>query len=837
MWTAISVTVSNGSKQVTVNSGDSTSLIRDNSWLQIANQPIVEIQSVSGSTITLKDNWPFPTQTNQPAFSATTPVDLHIISDELKALYDNIVGSSTSMTSFMQALLSANSPDELAEFINAAKTTTQITGSNGIQVTGNWQSGYVLSIDDTIVKIGTGPTETLSNADLDVEYISKEEYEQLESAKTFDARFGRKYYEQYEVPYGKTRKTFDQMFTINRNSSKWCFGKDRKIVEVPPNQPAYEYDPATGEPKGILIEEQRTNLLQYSENFDNPYFNRWKSIIIPNSIVSPSGDVDGVKIIYGSGGQSAFEKQQPIEYDVPFTMSCYYKAGSTSVARLNNYFGPSSGASATTTFNLDTGTYTINTSSTNIVSDAGIVDVGNGWYRCWHTYVIPSSNPNITRHLPKYQFIGNSDDYIYVWGAQFEQGPFPTSYISTAAEFVSRASTATYIDSNGVLQTAAVNEPRENHVYVDGEWVSTGLLVEPSRTNLFNASTLSSMGSSTVPRLSGSGDLSPLTTTAPDGSTINAYTNTPNSTTPRIEVVDPSTLMSLNTPYTLTFYAKIAESQTTTLSLTILGYSVRVNIDTLTFSSESLSSNIELHDKSIVDFGNGWAKISIVFAILNDLNQGTFRIPNYHSSEGLWGAGDNIFLWGYQLEEGYYSTSYIPTSGSQVTRAADITTSTQKTRLADIVNSDLGEWFNPNEGTFVVELRIDRLPANNAGIILSGDSTGDTFGTNAFGVYLTINGQIGLQPRTFGENFIVTDLIPIVGENNKIAFSYISGKFAVALNGEVRTYSVGEGSAPTAPLRLIHGNNGKYLNTTASSLGYRPYAVSDAELQKLSSLG
>ena len=41
---------------------------------------------------------------------------------------------------------------------------------------------------------------------------------------------------------------------------------------------------------------------------------------------------------------------------------------------------------------------------------------------------------------------------------------------------------ATYVDSNGVIQTAAANVPRFDHDPVTGE--SLGLLIEESRTNL-----------------------------------------------------------------------------------------------------------------------------------------------------------------------------------------------------------------------------------------------------------------------------------------------------------------------------------------------------------------
>jgi hypothetical protein len=53
-----------------------------------------------------------------------------------------------------------------------------------------------------------------------------------------------------------------------------------------------------------------------------------------------------------------------------------------------------------------------------------------------------------------------------------------------------------------------------------------------------------------------------------------------------------------------------------------------------------------------------------------------------------------IYLWGAQLEQGSYATSYIPTSGSAVTRAADLAGST----------GDLSDTFNDSEGVLMAEI-------------------------------------------------------------------------------------------------------------------------------------
>lgn len=90
-WKATSVSVSNGSNLVTVNVGDSVDLIRERSFLQIANNQVVEVirAYIDGggiSLIELQDPWSDATQTSQPAVAVATVAELAQLIDDVRLL-------------------------------------------------------------------------------------------------------------------------------------------------------------------------------------------------------------------------------------------------------------------------------------------------------------------------------------------------------------------------------------------------------------------------------------------------------------------------------------------------------------------------------------------------------------------------------------------------------------------------------------------------------------------------------------------------------------------------------------------------------------------------------
>ena len=199
------------------------------------------------------------------------------------------------------------------------------------------------------------------------------------------------------------------------------------------NVARFDHNPVTGESLGLLIEEQRTNLFQYSEEFNNAYWGKSNISVEANVIVAPNGTLTADKLIPNTA-TSAHHMFRGVSGAV-HTLSIYAKAGEYSVMAFSFTVHGSS-----VTFNLLTGTI-VETSGT---ATGRIESVGNGWYRCSvsttstthiqvRVYAINGANFAVNSN------VGDGYSGIYIWGAQLEVGAFPTSYIPTVASQVTRS--------------------------------------------------------------------------------------------------------------------------------------------------------------------------------------------------------------------------------------------------------------------------------------------------------------------------------------------------------------------------------------------------------------
>jgi hypothetical protein len=208
---------------------------------------------------------------------------------------------------------------------------------------------------------------------------------------------------------------------------------------------------------------------------------------------------------------------------------------------------------------------------------------------------------------------------------------------------VTRATSATRVNSAGLIESVASNVPRLD--YTNGTCPS--ILVEPQRTNILTYSEDFTNGWYAF--------LGSITATA-------NYGISPNGTNTSTRVLFTSTNQ---------IWAKVITGLTGlngTFSLYIKG--VAGKKIAITYGGTD----------NLVTLGNGWNKFtvsatgSIDFVFITTFGADTFDVE----------------VWGGQVEAGSYATSYIPTTSASVTRNADVIS---KTGISSLIGQTEGTMF------------------------------------------------------------------------------------------------------------------------------------------------
>ena len=241
--------------------------------------------------------------------------------------------------------------------------------------------------------------------------------------------------------------TLDSRITFTRGSSATRVNSSGLIETVATNVARFDYDPVTLAAKGLLIEEQRTNLLTYSEQFDNAaWAKRSLSGVTANAAVSPDGTANADKLVEDSTTDFRQVAQSPSLAAVQHTFSVFLKAAERTWARIVCVDGSAY-------INLATGALGITAAGTVSFSAQTPVYYGNGWYRVAGVFTPAAGFATVAVRLAigngGQTYPGDGTSGIYIWGAQLEAGAFATSYIPTVASTVTRsADVATMTGAN-----------------------------------------------------------------------------------------------------------------------------------------------------------------------------------------------------------------------------------------------------------------------------------------------------------------------------------------------------------------------------------------------------
>ena len=375
----------------------------------------------------------------------------------------------------------------------------------------------------------------------------------------------------------------------------------------------------------------------------------------------------------------------------------------------------------------------------------------------------------------------------------------------------SRASSATFLGSNGLLQTAANNIPR---IEYDATGAVKGLLIEEARTN-----NLKSSGD-----LNGSGwvaaaTIGTLTAGSPFGTyqTISpAYNSTGIGPAQRYQIGRAITSGATYVAWSLVKYSAgsgwfIVNPYDTTSGNKRAYFDVQNGVVGV--------KDATLLDHGMVDYGDGWWLCWVSANAASTSGGVSCEAPN---GDGVLSctASDVILIAGTQFEQGSFPTSYIPTTSAAATRAKDV---------ASIPVSAFG--YNNDKGSLVIDVLtpvVDQFMTlayfntnsyfNSRGLLKANTNTASSGNHYINATYdgASIKLQLGTQTQA---------------GYTKLGLSYGATARAVRDGGTVVS---GDSRSPS-PTRLHLGgrDNGFQSQCWIKSIQYYPRQLTDTQLQEL----
>jgi len=382
---------------------------------------------------------------------------------------------------------------------------------------------------------------------------------------------------------------------------------------------------------------------------------------------------------------------------------------------------------------------------------------------------------------------------------------------------VVRATEATRVNEEGLIETMGANVPRLD--YSGGG--CPVLLTEPQRTNLITYSEDFSDASWTNVEDAIITNNSTISPTGELNATLFAAGNSSN-----FHRIAYFLTITNSISYTHSIFVKKQNFNYFTLRFNLGsgGYNnvcFDLSNGTLVYNGLNCTPNIESYD-------NDWFKLSISFISIGTSGAVYYYItenPVTTSSISAYVGNDldGLYIFGAQLEQSSYPTSYIKTEGSAVTRNSD-----------QVFGSGDAATFNDSEGVLMAEISALANDLTNRYILL-GTTSNNVYiryqsSSNSLRCNVTVNGS---------SQFIAIVTLDDETINSKISVKYKENDFNLYVNGfKLETDLSGSTftDGTLTELAFDNGNSNQFpFYGKTSQIQYFNTALTDSELETLTS--
>jgi hypothetical protein len=386
-----------------------------------------------------------------------------------------------------------------------------------------------------------------------------------------------------------------------------------------------------------------------------------------------------------------------------------------------------------------------------------------------------------------------------------------------------RASTGTYFDMNGILQTAVNNQPRFD--YDPATQVARGLLIEEQRINTMFPSVYGTGWS-----VAGSGTVDTNISIAPDGTNTAVRITADAVNNPHGFQQSQRVARASSTTYTTSIFAKAGTTSKISLSFRTGADWVNGTIPTASFDLAAVTASPSGGaSATIVPINNGWYRLTVTATTAASAPTGNliWVFPlNAAGQDTYTGAGENAYFWGWQVEVGQFASSYIPTSAATVTR------------VADVVMMPTSGWFNTTLGSavadFIMPQNTNPSSAVSAALCISDGTTANRAVIAVSALANTARAVLTINPTTVPLTF---GTISAANTVTKEAIAWDGTTLYASINGSAVVTGGPIGTPPgmnTVTIGNLSGPTPDYLNGWVQRIRYWPRVLSSTELQTVS---